>query len=121
MQGRPTLAVRVAGDPAPEGVQRRLAAMIYYVGQNPLRGGLATLAVILWRVDWESFLTLGAPIVGARYVRARRPGAGPARGLLTAVVDGVRWGSVEHRLHRGELRAIDAVWVAKMWRNGVPL
>lgn len=99
-----------------------LATLIYYVGQTPLRGGRVTLAVALFRSDFEAYRLLGAPITGATYVKAAVAGElGVPRGIIDALRMGRRWGAIEHRLYGGRLTWRDACWIAKQWRDGVPV
>jgi hypothetical protein len=101
--------------PTPTPQPDKFVALIYYVGQHPLRAGRVALAVILFMSDFGT-------ITGWRYLKARTPGElAPPRSLLDAVRKGWRWGAVEHRLLTGTLRRRDAEWIAAQWREGVPV
>lgn len=96
-------------------------AMIWYIGQTPLRSGRVGLAIVLRKSDFDAYARIGRSITGATYFAAEIPGQPEVpRGLIAAVREGWRWGAIEHRLLEGRLRFDDAQWIALRWQEGVP-
>jgi hypothetical protein len=100
----------------------KLVALIYCIGQVPLRAGRVALATILWHADFRAYAELGRSITGSAYIATWEPGqmAAPAN-PVAAIGTGWRWGRIEHALLTGSLSWRDAEWIADKWRDGVPV